>query len=407
MTPGGHRIGTLCVLDTEPHAGAQAPTDAQVEQLESLASMVVDELELRQRVRAERRGSQKRLRLLSKALDQAHEAILITEAAPIEAPGPRIAYVNPAFETMTGYAEDELLGQTPRLLQGPETERDVLGSLRAALEAGEPWSGETTNHRKDGTPYVVQWNIAPVRAEDGTIEHWVSVQHDVTEARRRKAALRRSQERYRSLFNDSSHAILVHDIGGRISEANPMAERLFGVDDGALEGRSVLDLYPPEARVAFQASQRSLEAGLSFQVETPCMRADGSTFWGAVSSRVVDLGERSVVRTLVRNVSNRRTAEQELAAARREPAGRDLHRRWRRPPLRQPGRRRDLWRRLGRGAAGDAAPRVRGVPRRGGGGPRAHPARAGGGHAGAARLRDGAPRRRAPHRRVVRRAHRV
>lgn len=44
MTPGGHRIGTLCVLDTEPHAGAQAPTDAQVEQLESLASMVVDEL---------------------------------------------------------------------------------------------------------------------------------------------------------------------------------------------------------------------------------------------------------------------------------------------------------------------------------------------------------------------------
>ncbi|KQO89168.1 histidine kinase [Methylobacterium sp. Leaf90] len=120
--------------------------------------------------------------LLQAAVEASGEAILIT-SADLDEPGPRIEYVNPAFTRMTGYEADEVLGLTPRILQGPATERAVLDRMRAALRAGEPFQGETVNYRKDGSAYVVEWLITPVREADGRISHWVSAQRDVTERR--------------------------------------------------------------------------------------------------------------------------------------------------------------------------------------------------------------------------------
>jgi PAS domain S-box-containing protein len=122
------------------------------------------------------------LEVLLAAVEASGEAILIT-SAELDEPGPRIEYVNPAFTRMTGYAPSEVLGRTPRLLQGPRTDRDVLDDMRAALADGEPFQGEAINYRKDGTTYVVEWLITPVRGADGHIERWVSAQRDVTERR--------------------------------------------------------------------------------------------------------------------------------------------------------------------------------------------------------------------------------
>ncbi|MDE4914753.1 HWE histidine kinase domain-containing protein [Methylobacterium sp. 092160098-2] len=121
-------------------------------------------------------------RLLQAAVEASGEAIVITSAA-LDDPGPRIGYVNPAFTHMTGYEADEVLGLTPRILQGPETERAVLDRMRAALFAGKPFQGEAVNYRKDGPAYVVEWLITPVRNGDGCISHWVSAQRDITERR--------------------------------------------------------------------------------------------------------------------------------------------------------------------------------------------------------------------------------
>ena len=122
------------------------------------------------------------LRLLRAAVEASGEAIINT-SAELDEPGPRIEYANPAFTRMTGYETRELLGQTPRLLQGPGTERAVLHRLRASLEAGEAAHGEALNYRKDGTTYTVEWLITPVREPDGRISHWVSTQRDVTDRR--------------------------------------------------------------------------------------------------------------------------------------------------------------------------------------------------------------------------------
>jgi len=189
-----------------------------------------------------RKAKERKLRMLSEAVEQARETVLITEAAPLDEPGPRIVYVNAAFEAKTGYAEEEVLGQSPRFLQGPETDRAVLDRFRAALEAGEEWSGETVNYRKDGTPYVVQWNVAPVRSDDGTIEYWVSVQRDVTDEREMEAALR-ERKKYLSVTLDSiGDAVVATDPEGQVTEMNAVAEQLTGWSRSDAEGQMLSDI---------------------------------------------------------------------------------------------------------------------------------------------------------------------
>ena len=122
------------------------------------------------------------LRLLRAAVEASGEAILIT-SADLDEPGPRIEYANPAFTRMTGYEAAEVVGRSPRFLQGPGTEREPLARARAALEAGDAFQGEALNYRKDGSTYVVEWLITPVRGADGHITHWVATQRDITERR--------------------------------------------------------------------------------------------------------------------------------------------------------------------------------------------------------------------------------
>ncbi len=401
----------------------------------------------------ERVEDRKRLRRLSEAMRQSKEAVLITEAEPLDEPGPRIVYANEAYEEMTGYDEEDLLGRTPRILQGPETDPEVLASLRESLEAGESWEGETINYKKDGTPYRVQWNIAPVRGGDGSIEHWISIQRDVTEKRRREETLRRqkrlleqaqrlagawevdlqagemswsdkiykihemepgaevslekafefyapesrdrieeavealagegepfdlelevdtaegnrrwvrvvgalaeaedtdgegtetegteaeccgevtkiagatqditerkeagealrhSRERYRSLFRASNDAILIHDPEGCIREANPQAESLFGHGADELEGRSIFDLHAPEEQGSAQEKLRALQDGIAYQEVARYERADGSVFWGEVSASATDIEGDTMVRTLIRDVTERKESRQQL-----------------------------------------------------------------------------------------------
>lgn len=120
--------------------------------------------------------------LMSQAVEYANEAVVVTEAE-LEPPGPRIRYVNRAFSAMTGYAPEEVLGRTPRMFQGPKTNRTVLNRMRRRLARGGVFQGETINYRKDGSPYMLAWHVAPIRDALGTVTHWVSTQRDVTERR--------------------------------------------------------------------------------------------------------------------------------------------------------------------------------------------------------------------------------
>jgi PAS domain S-box-containing protein len=115
------------------------------------------------------------LAAMERALRGANIPIIITEGL-LKRPGPRIVFVNRAFCASTGYTEKELLGQTPRILQGPRTNRLLLKELSEQLKNGEPFAGQTINYRKDGTPYLATWNISPICDDNGKITHYVSFQ---------------------------------------------------------------------------------------------------------------------------------------------------------------------------------------------------------------------------------------
>ena len=110
-----------------------------------------------------------------------NDAVLVTKAEPIDVPGPRIVYVNEAFERMTGYSAADVIGLTPRILQGVRSSRSELARLRAAFEAWTSCRICVTNYRKDGTPFDVEFEVVPVANDSGWFTHWVSIQREVTD----------------------------------------------------------------------------------------------------------------------------------------------------------------------------------------------------------------------------------
>lgn len=132
--------------------------------------------------------TKEQLGLLESAIRNDYDSILITEL-DLERPGPKIVYVNDGFTKMTGYTRDEVIGKTPRILQGPKTDRAILDRLKRRLIEGQAFFGHSINYRKDGTEFINQWDIHPLINHEGEVTHWVSYQRDVTEKKETAKAI--------------------------------------------------------------------------------------------------------------------------------------------------------------------------------------------------------------------------
>ncbi len=134
------------------------------------------------------------LRLLRSVVVNANDAVLIALAKPADQLGGKIIYVNEAFCRMTGYSAEEAVGRTPRILLGPQSDRDHLDQVRQALSRLEPVRVELVNYRKDGSAYWVDVNFVPIMDEKDEFTHWVAVQRETTH-RRRAEDLERDRNR--------------------------------------------------------------------------------------------------------------------------------------------------------------------------------------------------------------------
>ena len=138
------------------------------------------------------RRTLKRLHLLDMCAQNLSDVVMITDAA-LDRPGPHIIFINTAAEPITGYRVDELIGQSPRILQGPGTDPAALQTLRLGLEARERVRAELLNYRKDGTEFWVEMTISPVFDERGACTNFVAVQRDIT-GRKQAEGVRRELE---------------------------------------------------------------------------------------------------------------------------------------------------------------------------------------------------------------------
>lgn len=155
-------------------------------------------------------GDEGLLRLLGNCLSRLNDIVLITEAEPIDEPGPRILYVNDAFVRRTGYTREEILGRSPRFLQGKNTQRDVLDRIRSALRAFRPVREEIINYTKSGEEFWLEIDIVPVADADGKFTHSVAIERDITERKRAEAAQRLSDQGYQT--QNAALVTLTHSV---------------------------------------------------------------------------------------------------------------------------------------------------------------------------------------------------
>jgi PAS domain S-box-containing protein len=148
---------------------------------------------------SDRKHREERLRLLESVIVNANDAVVITEAEPVEPPGPRIIYVNDAFTRMMGYSAEEVTGKTPRILQGPNTDLEVLKEIRTALKNWQPAIAELVNYHKDGSEVWIELSIFPVSDETGNYTYWVGLQRDITQRKEAEAEMQRALEKEREL----------------------------------------------------------------------------------------------------------------------------------------------------------------------------------------------------------------
>ena len=127
-------------------------------------------------------------------LESMTQSILIT-TPELDFPGPYIIYVNKAFEEMTGWSREEIIGKNPRILQGPNTDLSIFQNLRSIIEKGQVWGGKTINYKKDGTEFHMEWSIAPVFDKNGELEQLLAVQTDITENVKIEKRLEKARKR--------------------------------------------------------------------------------------------------------------------------------------------------------------------------------------------------------------------
>ena len=115
-------------------------------------------------------------RLLEASMEESFNSIVITAAGG----GYPIVYVNNAFCELTGYGPHEIMGKSPSILQGPNTDPKVIQRLNQNIADGELFHGQAINYRKDGSEFMMEWKIAPIRNQNEEISHYLAIQRDVT-----------------------------------------------------------------------------------------------------------------------------------------------------------------------------------------------------------------------------------
>jgi diguanylate cyclase (GGDEF)-like protein/PAS domain S-box-containing protein len=215
--------------------------DGQLPGLERLARLVAVALEasaLRSELQAQGGArlsavqdlevSAGRLRLFELALTNASEAVVITEVTRTgDETSARIVFANEAFERTMGYAQNEIIGRSPEVFRGIETDAEVLRSMKRRLVQGEGAEVEVLEYRRDGTPIWVELSVVPITDAAGRVTHRVSWRRDITE-RKRGALLESDRNRVLELLvSGSPLTVTLAALGELLKNQYPEAEALL------------------------------------------------------------------------------------------------------------------------------------------------------------------------------------
>lgn len=182
-----------------------------------------------QRFRGERHGDQfagASGLLFEQAMAQTRMAVCLCDPNLPDVP---IVFANRAFRQLTGYEEDEVMGQNCRFLQGPGTNREVIARIREAIRNEEVIVTEVLNYRKDGTPFWNALHLGPIYRADGKLIYFFGSQWDISDVRTARADERHAREMARELSHRMKNMFSV--ISGIVN----ITGRMRGVENEARE----------------------------------------------------------------------------------------------------------------------------------------------------------------------------
>lgn len=219
----------------------------------------------------ERKLSEEQRVLHSAALNACANGVLITDRHGC------IEWVNPAFSAITGYSINEAIGKHPRDLvnsgqQGPA----IYSQLWATILSGKVWSGELVNRRKDGSFYIDEQTITPVRNELGEISHFISVKQDISNRRQTEQKLRLES----AALDAAANSIVITDRSSVIQWVNPAFTALTGYALNEAHGKTPGGLLRSGKQTSefYQQLWATLLGGMPWRGELVNKRKDGSLF---------------------------------------------------------------------------------------------------------------------------------
>lgn len=297
--------------DTEAYREAIRAGAAEILQKDELRfsqfSRTIRNLLERTRIESELRQSERRLNMLSTAVEAAADAVVVTGTEG------EILWVNPAFSEMTGYDRQEVIGKTTRILKSGKTPAKVYRDLWETILGGRTWRGDVTNRRKDGSLYVESQSITPVM-EAGRITGFISIKRDVTRSRENRMKIAEQA----NLLNQVRDAIYTRSLTDEILFWNKGAEVLFGYTSAEAVGASALELLFWDSDQISHARQTLTETG-EWSGELRMRHRDGRSLTVSSRWRLVrdDEGEANCILAIETDITEQKELEAQFLRAQR------------------------------------------------------------------------------------------
>ena len=252
---------------------------------------------------------------LSAAFEQSANAIFITDI------NGNIEYANPRFYEVSGYSNEEILGQNPRILKYEHSKVDYE-ELWNTIKKGKTWRGEFLNRSKSGDLFWEMGTITPVKNKEGNIINYLAIKEDITQRKKAEQELLLSEQKYRALFHRSYDAILILD-EFQVIDCNRTAGVLFQRNCSDVQISSILDLIPggevngEDLRAFFGLRIREVLSGRPQHFDLLMKRGNGY-FDAEVSLTRISRVQKMMVQAIIRDVSEKKRAEKDLIQAKDE-----------------------------------------------------------------------------------------
>jgi len=236
------------------------------------------------------------VQLLEVLAENSYDSILMTDAGE-----GNITYANKAFTLLTGHGANDVIGKSPKILQGEATDKKVISRLAQALKSGGDFEGKAINFKEDGTPFIMYWRVVPVKV-GGEIKAWVAIQREEGPSPVKPAFSSSSLAKMLSntevsvqllevLAENSFESILMTDAGeGNITYTNKAFTLLTGHEAADVIGKSpkILQGEGTDKKVISRLTE-ALKSGGDFDGKAINFKKDGTPFimcWRVVPVKV-------------------------------------------------------------------------------------------------------------------------